>query len=173
MTDPTDETDYKASPIVNGSSKSKHSAGVWLGLRRFDTSVKYLEFVALVVVLVLDRQNPEWYEEKYMWWITGGTLALNFFMQSVHMFLYYVANRLAKDRYFWPPVFPAEWGEGDHGTGFSQHYKFFYIVKAAVLAYLGWMIFQEKLDEFFIYPTLFLSFLLIVFDLLYYLFELF
>ena len=172
MENPADES----SPVVSGDGKSKedHNAGMWLVLKRFDSIVKYLEFATLVIVLVFDRLGTmSWYEGKYFWWILGSTLSLNFLMQSFHIFLYYVANRFAKDKYYWPPVFPAEWIPNDHGTGFSQHYKFFYVLKAGSLAYMGWMIFQEKLDEFFMYPILFITFLLIVFDLCYYLFGLY
>jgi len=158
--------------VVVGKGKQDHDAGIWLNLKRFDTMVKYSEFSALVVALVFDRLNRDWYEEKYLWWIIGGTVALNFFMQSVHMFLYYVVNRWNKDKYYWPRVFPTEWTPDNQGSGYSQHYKFFYFIKALLLGYLGFMIFQEKLDFYWVYPILFLSFLLIIFDLSYYLFSL-
>jgi len=172
------EDDYKAEAkivygVVVGKGKQDHDAGIWLNLKRFDTIVKYLEFATLVTALVFDRLGTlDWFEEKYFWWMTGGALGLNFFMQSVHMFLYYVANRYAKDKYYWPRVYPTEWIPDSYGSGYSQHYKFFYFLKALLLAYIGFMVFQEKLDGFFMYWTYGLTLLLLIFDLCFYLFGL-
>jgi len=171
-TNPAEDDDKAEAEIVVGKGKQDHNAGIWLGLRRFDTVVKYLEFATLVAALVMDRLDIDWYEEKHLWWFIGGVLALNLLMQATHMFLYYIANRYAKDKYYWPRVYPKEWIPDDYGTGYSQHYKFFYFLKILLLAYIGFMVFQEKLDGYFVYLTLFSVWLLIVFDLAYYLFEL-
>ena len=174
---PAEDNDYKAEAVVvnggnNSKSKQEHDAGVWLGLRRIDIVVKYLEFATLVTALVLNLSDTVWSKEKHLWWLIGGTVGLNVLVQSAHMFLYYIANRYAKDKYYWPRVFPKEWIPDDYGTGYSQHYKFFYLLKLLMVAYIGFMVFQEKLDGYFVYLTLFMVWLLIVFDLAYYLFEL-
>ena len=155
------------------SSKQNHDSGTWLFLKRGDSVVKYLQFAALVTAFVFDRLGTvEWFEEKYFWWMIGSAISLNFFIQSVHIILYYIVNKCAKDKYFWPRVFPKEWVAEDHGSGYSQHYKFFYFIKALLIAYIGFMIFQEKLDGFFIYWVFGLSIVLVIFDLCFYVFNL-
>lgn len=168
------EDDYKAEAVVGNKSKSQqdHDAGLWLGLRRFDTVVKYLEFTTLVAALVMDRLDIDWYEEKHLWWVIGGTVSLNVLMQSSHLFLFYIANNCSKDKYYWPHVFPERWEPDNFGSGYFYHYAFFYFLKLLFIAYIGFMVFQEKLDGYFVYLTLFSVWLLIVFDLAYYLFEL-
>ena len=161
-------------PADNDSKTTQdHGSGTWLALRRADMIIKYVEFATLVVVFVIDRTGADWFEEKHLWWFLGGTLSLNVFIQSAHMFMYYVVNRFRKDKWYWPRVFPKEWLAGDPGSGFSQHYKFFYFLKLLALAYIGFMVFQEKLDDYFIYPMLFFTWLLLMFDLCYYLFRLY
>lgn len=157
---------------VSTKSKQNHDAGIWLNLKRFDTIVKYIEFATLISALVFDRLDLDWFEEKHLWWFTGGALALNWFMQATHMFLYYIANRYAKDKYYWPRVYPKEWIPDDYGSGYSQHYKFFYFLKILLLVYIGFMVFQEKLDGFFVYWVYGLTLLLVIFDLCFYLFNL-
>jgi len=149
-----------------------HYEGVWLTLRRVDTTVKYLQLAALITFLVIDRMHTEFWEHKYLWWGVGITLLLNFFMQSVHMFLYYVVNPRLDDKFYWPRVFPKEWQSDAFGTGYSQHYKVIYVVKALTLAYLGTMIFQEKLDMFFVYVMYGITVECVLIDLCYYLFDL-
>jgi len=151
-----------------------HDTRLWLTIRRVDSIVKYFEFTALVLALVFDQLTSSvvWFEEKHLWWMIGIALLLNFSMQSIHICLYYVANRYVKEKYYWPRVFPKEWVEGDHGTGYSQHYKFFYGLKALLLSYIGFMVFQERLDGFFVYWVYGLSVVLVVFDLCFYLFNL-
>lgn len=172
----SEDNDFKAEPQVvkssGSSSKQNHDMGMWLTLKRADTVIKYLQLAALVSALVLDRLDISWFEEKYFWWTIGGTVLLNLLIQWTHMALYYVANRYAKDKFYWPRVFPKEWMEGDYGSGFSQHYKFFYAMKVFLLVYIGFMVFQEKLDGFFLYVSLQISMILIAFDLLFYVFDL-
>jgi len=150
-----------------GKHQEDHNAGIWIGLRRIDLVVKYLQVIALGVVFVANRMDVAWGDEKHLWWFIFGIISLNVFAQSVHIFLHYEGTKS-----YWPKVFPNEWTPKKHGSGFGQHYKFFYVLKLLMVAYTGFMVFQGKLDGFFVYLSLFMVCLLIVFDLLYYLFGL-
>jgi len=171
MSNPVND-EVKPAIVKRNKGKQNHEEGIWLNLKRFDAIVKYVQFIALIAAFVMDRLNNDGYEKKYLWWITGGTLALNFLMMCSHLFLYYVVNRWAEDKYYWPKVFPKRWQENKPSTGYFYHYWFFFVLKVLVLAYVWLMILKEKLDNYYVYPVLFLSELLIIFDLCYYLFSL-
>jgi len=155
------------------SSRQNHDTGVWLHLKKMDLFTKYSEVAVLVGALVVHRVDTEWSDEKYFWRVIAVTLLLNVFMQSFHIFLYYGVNGcLTDDRFYWPRVFPLEWnGNNNEWSGYSYHFKFFYVLKALILSYLGFIIFQEKLDAFFVYPIYALTILLIIFDLCIYIFN--
>ena len=173
MSNPAEDDNKAEAEIVYGTvlnkDKQNHEVGFWLFLKRTDVLSKYFEFTALVVALVLNRLE---YDQKYLWWIMGATVSFNFLAQTIHIVLYYIVNRCLKDKNYWPPVFPLPWSAENPGSGYSQHYKLFYFLKSLTIAYLGFMVFQEKLDDFFVFVLFFVVSLLLVFDLMFYLFAL-
>jgi len=144
----------------------------WLLLKRSDTLLKYCEFVALIVAFVLWRIDVDGYQDQHIWWTMGIVLLINFFTQSTQLFLYYYANKKLIDTKYWPRVFPKRWKESAIGSGYFFHYCFFYFLKFILLVYLGIIIFQKEYDSYFVFPAYFITLLLVIFDLCYYVFSL-